>query len=40
MEKVRELDGFFGGSSIDRLPAERAITEQVRRFKAIVRTTP
>ena len=40
MAKVRELDGFFGGSSIDRLPAERAITEQVRRFKAIVRTNP
>lgn len=40
MEKVRGLDGFLGGSSMDRLPAERAITEQVRRFKAIARATP
>lgn len=36
MEKVRGLDGFLGGSSMDRLPVERAITEQVRRFKAIL----
>lgn len=35
MERVQGLDGFLGGSSMDRLPAERAITEQVRRFKAI-----
>jgi predicted TIM-barrel enzyme len=40
MEKVRGLDGFLGGSSMDRLPAERAITEQVRRFKAIVSGAP
>jgi len=25
--------GFFGASSVERLPTERAITEQVRRFK-------
>lgn len=28
------IDGFFGASSIERLPTERAITEQVRAFKA------
>ena len=27
--------GFFGASSIERLPTERAITEQVRAFKAL-----
>lgn len=27
--------GFFGASSIERLPTERAITEQVRTFKAL-----
>src|SRR5262249_34541614 len=40
MENVRGLDGFLGGSSMDRLPAERAITEQVARFKAIGRLRP
>ena len=29
--------GFFGASSIERLPTERAITAQVRDFKAIAR---
>ncbi len=28
--------GFFGASSIERLPAERALTEQVRHFKGLV----
>jgi predicted TIM-barrel enzyme len=37
MKRVHGLDGFLGGSSIDRLPAERAITEQVIRFKGIGR---
>jgi len=27
--------GFFGASSVERLPTERAITEQVKRFKSI-----
>ena len=27
--------GFFGASSIERLPTERGITEQVRAFKAL-----
>lgn len=29
--------GFFGASSMERLPVEKAITEQVQRFKAIQR---
>ena len=29
------IDGFFGASSIERLPTERAITGQVREFKAL-----
>jgi predicted TIM-barrel enzyme len=27
--------GFFGASSMERLPTERALTEQVRTFKAL-----
>jgi predicted TIM-barrel enzyme len=27
--------GFYGASSMERLPAERALTEHTRRFKAI-----
>ena len=29
--------GFYGASSMERLPVERALTEQVRSFKAIGR---
>lgn len=29
------ISGFFGASSIERLPTERAITEQVARFKKV-----
>jgi predicted TIM-barrel enzyme len=29
------VDGFYGASSVERLPAERAIAEQIRRFKSI-----
>src|SRR5204862_3024521 len=32
---TRGVAGFFGASSMERLPTERALTEQVRRFKAI-----
>jgi len=35
LEKTRGVAGFFGASSVERLPAERAITEQVQRFKSI-----
>jgi predicted TIM-barrel enzyme len=33
--KTRGIAGFFGASSIERLPAERAITAQVQKFKSI-----
>jgi predicted TIM-barrel enzyme len=35
LSKTRGIAGFFGASSVERLPAERAITEQVRKFKSI-----
>ena len=31
------IDGFLGGSSMDRLPTERAIRDQVSRFKNLER---
>ena len=33
----RTCHGFYGASSMERLPVERALTEQVRKFKAIGR---
>jgi predicted TIM-barrel enzyme len=33
LTKMPGIDGFFGASSIERLPTERAITSQVRAFK-------
>ena len=30
-------NGFYGASSMERLPTEIALTEQTRRFKAIAR---
>jgi len=33
LSQTRGVCGFFGASSIERLPTERAITEQVRNFK-------
>jgi len=33
MKHVPGIAGFFGGSSIERLPTEVAITEQVGKFK-------
>ena len=35
LEQTEGVAGFFGASSIERLPTERAITEQVRQFKAL-----
>ena len=35
LSRTRGVAGFFGASSVERLPTERAITEQVRRFKAL-----
>jgi predicted TIM-barrel enzyme len=34
---TRNCHGFYGASSMERLPTERALTEQVRRFKAVAR---
>jgi predicted TIM-barrel enzyme len=35
LERTRGVHGFYGASSMERLPLERAITEQVRQFKTI-----
>ncbi len=35
MDRTRGIVGFFGASSIERLPTEVAITAQVRRFKKL-----
>jgi predicted TIM-barrel enzyme len=35
LERTRGVVGFFGASSMERLPTEAAITETMRRFKAI-----
>jgi predicted TIM-barrel enzyme len=34
-ERTPGVVGYFGGLSTERLPAEQAITETMRRFKAI-----
>ena len=33
--QTKNCHGFYGASSMERLPTERALTEQTRRFKAI-----
>jgi predicted TIM-barrel enzyme len=37
LERTRGVVGFFGASSMERLPTEIAMTENMRRFKAISR---
>ncbi len=37
LDRCRDVHGFYGASSIERLPTETALTEQTRRFKAITR---
>jgi predicted TIM-barrel enzyme len=37
LKNTRTCHGFYGASSMERLPVERALTEQVRSFKAIGR---
>jgi predicted TIM-barrel enzyme len=32
LEQLPEIDGFYGASSMERLPTERALTEQVKAF--------
>ena len=33
--RTKHVHGFYGASSMERLPVETALTEQTRRFKAI-----
>jgi predicted TIM-barrel enzyme len=35
LERTKGVVGFFGASSVERLPTERAITEQVAAFKSL-----
>ncbi len=35
LKNTKGVDGFYGASSVERLPAEIAIKEQMQRFKAI-----
>ena len=35
LDRVDSVDGFYGASSMERLPTEIAITEQIRRFKSL-----
>jgi predicted TIM-barrel enzyme len=37
LERCRHCHGFYGASSMERLPTEIALTEQTRRFKSIGR---
>lgn len=37
LERCKGVSGFYGASSMERLPAERAITEQTRRFTRLRR---
>ncbi len=37
LDRVPACDGFYGASSMERLPAEIAITQQTREFKALRR---
>ena len=37
LDRLPEVDGFYGASSMERLPTERAIAEQTRAFTRIVR---
>ena len=37
LARCKDCHGFYGASSMERLPVETALTEQTRRFKAITR---
>jgi predicted TIM-barrel enzyme len=37
LQRTNGVVGFFGASSMERLPTEVAMTENMRRFKAITR---
>ncbi|HWI32180.1 MAG TPA: phosphoenolpyruvate hydrolase family protein [Microbacterium sp.] len=38
IDRTTNVDGFFGASSMERLPTERAIADQVRTFKNVARS--
>lgn len=38
LERVKSVDGFYGASSMERLPTERALTAQVKEFTKIRRS--
>ncbi|HEY3148265.1 MAG TPA: phosphoenolpyruvate hydrolase family protein [Dongiaceae bacterium] len=40
LQNCRDCHGFYGASSMERLPTETALVEQTRKFKAITRRTP
>jgi predicted TIM-barrel enzyme len=40
LERTRGVVGFFGASSMERLPTEVALTENMRRFKAVTAGRP
>ena len=35
LRNTRNCHGFYGASSMERLPTERALTEQARKFKSV-----
>ena len=35
LDRVRDVDGFYGASSMERLPTELAIAQQVRNFMGL-----
>jgi predicted TIM-barrel enzyme len=37
LDNTKHCHGFYGASSMERLPAETALTEQTKAFKAIKR---
>jgi len=40
LESCRALDGFYGASSMERLPTEKALTAEVKRFAALKLRAP
>jgi predicted TIM-barrel enzyme len=40
LQNCPEVNGFYGASSMERLPTELALTETTRQFKAIQRAKP
>ena len=38
LDTCRHCDGFYGASSMERLPVETALTERTRQFRALTRT--